>query len=300
MRLLIRILLAVGCSGCFLAASAQGPTFRSGFGVVTVLSGNVSSLIATETLRNESDVGISQAIVAPSILLTNVSVLVPVGPMSDNTTAIAIANPSMGAGSVNLVLTNAAGIVVLNSTIVLGPRGQFSRFLNEFFRTQPDQFSTPLLLTVSSEIPVSLVAFNFRGSDFTWIPLASLSFPTPVPVQQPATSVTPSIPSPPFGVGGMTPMPVTVTTSAPPATLTGTPTQTTLSIGGVPALVFPQIVTGGGWSTEIAVANTSTAILSIRVDFFDPNGNAVRSITNVSVPPLGVVFLATDLSGASQ
>jgi hypothetical protein len=296
-RLLIRVLLAVACSGCLLAAFAQNSTFRSGFGVVTPFAGNVSALIATETLRNESGTGISQAIVAPSVLLTSVSVLVPVGPMTGNTTAIAIANPSMGSGSVNLVLTNASGAIVLNSTIVLGPRGQFSRFLNEFFPAQPDQFSTPLLLTMSSEIPVALVAFNFRGNDFTWIPLTSLSFPTPVPVQQPTTSLTPSVPSPPFGPGGM---PVPIVTFSPPIIPTGPPAQTTASIGGGPSLVFPQVVTGGGWSTEMAVGNTSTASLSIRIDFFDPNGKAVSSFTNVSVPPLGVVFLSTDLSGTSQ
>src|SRR5215831_14933226 len=105
MRLVIRVLLAVACSGCFLAASAQDSTFRTGFGVVTLVSGNVSSLIATETIRNEIGTGTSQAIVAPSVLLTNASVLVPVGPL-ENTTAIAIANPSTGSGSVNLVLTN--------------------------------------------------------------------------------------------------------------------------------------------------------------------------------------------------
>jgi hypothetical protein len=296
MRSVIRVLLAVACSGCLLAAFAQDSAFRTGFGIVTLVDGNLSALIATETIRNVSSESASQAIVAPSVLVTNVSVLVPVGPI-ENTTAIAIANPSMGSGGVNFVLRNAAGGVVLNSTIVLGPRGHFSKFLNELFPSQPDQFSTPLLLTVSSEIPVALVAFNFQGGDFTGIPLSSLSFPTSVPVQQPATSLTPSIPSSPFPVGVVTPMPVPVT--VPPATLTAS-VQTTPSIGGGPSLVFPHVVTGGGWSTEIAVGNTSTATVSIRVDFFDPNGNAVNSFVNVLVPPLGVVFLPIDLSGAGQ
>ena len=96
MRLAIRVLLAVVCSGSLLAAFAQDTIFRTGFGVVTLVSGNVSSLIATETLRNESVATASQAIVAPSVLVTNVSLLVPVGPTIENTTAIAVANPSMG------------------------------------------------------------------------------------------------------------------------------------------------------------------------------------------------------------
>jgi hypothetical protein len=319
--------------------------------VVTLVSGNASALIATETIRTQSGAEISHAIVAPSILLTNASVLVPVGPATENTTAIAIANPSTGSGSVNLVFTDGSGGVVLNSTVVLGPLGQFSKFVNELFSTQPAQFSTPLLLTVSAEIPVALVAFNFRDGIFTSIPLTSLSFPTPVPVQPlstpsaivtvtptlsltgiPLTPLPPSTSSPSFGLGVIPPTPIPTMTVTPPVALTGTPTpvqvtpvqvtpvqvtpvqvtpvqvtpvqvtpvQSAGSIGGGAAFVFPQVVTGGGWSTEIAVGNTSTATQSIRIDFFAPNGAPAGSFTNVSVPPLGVVFLSADLSGTNQ
>jgi hypothetical protein len=137
-RLLVSAVLAVWCSGNLLGAYAQGPTTtRTGFAVVTVVSGNMAGLIATETLTSRTDSGVEQAIVAPSALLTSASILVTVGPVAENTTAIAIANPSTGPGGVNLILTNAAGGVVLNAVVHLGPRGQLSKYLNEFFVPQP-------------------------------------------------------------------------------------------------------------------------------------------------------------------
>jgi hypothetical protein len=182
-RLLIRVVCLLWCSGNFLGAFAQDTTTRTGFAVVTLVSGNVAGLIANETLRNRTDSSVEQAVVAPSPLITSASMLVPLGPVGENTTAIALANPSMGSGGVNLILTDALGRVVLNVIVQLGPHGQLSRYLNEFFATPPTEFSTPLLLTLTAEIPVAVLALNFRGDDFTSIPLTSLSTPTPVPVQ---------------------------------------------------------------------------------------------------------------------
>ena len=183
MRLLIRVVFMVWFSGNLLGAFAQDTTTRTGFAVVTLVSGNVAGLIANETLRNSTDSGIEQAVVAPSPLITSASMLVPLGPVGENTTAIALANPSLGSGQVNLILTDAIGRVVLNATVQLGPHGQLSRYLNEFFATPPAASSAPLLLTLTAEIPVAILALNFRGGDFTAIPLTSLSTPTPVPVQ---------------------------------------------------------------------------------------------------------------------
>src|SRR6185503_19583327 len=157
MRLLAQILLAVWFSGNLPGAFAQTVTVPgSGFAIVTPVSGNVAGLIATEALRNGTNADLDQAIVGPSPLVTSASILVSVGPIPENTTGIAVANPSTGSGGINLVLTNPAGNVVLDTTLTLAPRQHFSRFINEFFQTQPVEFDTPLLLTVSSEIPVAM------------------------------------------------------------------------------------------------------------------------------------------------
>jgi hypothetical protein len=261
-----------------------------------------------------------------------------------NTTSVALANPSLGSGSVNLILTDANGNTVSNVVVTLQPRTQVSRFLSEFFGAQLTS-SNPLLLTVSSEIPIGIGAFNFRNNDFTSVPLTSLSFPTPVSVQTvatvpvttvqpvqvvqpiqvvqpmpPVTSIPPG-PNPGFGLGlpqepgviTTVTQPISVTGVALPAPITITVPSTVSNtvvattpvvpadvIGGPASLVFPQIVTGGGWSTELAIGNTSAGAQSVRIDFFGSDGRVASSLTNVLIPPRGVVFFTADLSVIGQ
>jgi hypothetical protein len=219
--------------------------------------------------------------------------LVPVGPLEENTTAIAISNPSAGSGGVNLILTDSVGAIVLNTSIRLGPFGHFSKYLNEFFHTPPGPFSTPLLLTVSSEIPVAMLALNFRSEDFASIPLTSLSSPVIVPVQ-PLTP--PSGIQPGFGLGLPSPPPAPVIVT-PPVTATNAGPQQAASIGGAGSMVFAEIAAGGGWSTEIAIGNTSSAPQTIRVDFFAENGANTNSLTNIVIPPRGVFQFSTESAG---
>ncbi len=72
-------------------------------------------------------------------------------------------------------------------------------------------------------------------------------------------------------------------------------------VGGAGALLLPQFATGGGWATEIVMANTGTSSLTVRVDLFRQdgtaltatlNGTSANSFTNISIPAGGVVTLA--------
>jgi len=277
MRSFIRGFFLVCCAGSFSGAFAQ--TTTSGFAVVTPVSGNVAGLIATETLRMQSSAGTDGATVPPSPLLQAASFLVPIGQETENTTGIAISNPSLGSGGINLIVTDQTGTIILNSTFQLGPRGHFSRFLNELFATPPATFPTPLLLTVSSEIPVGITALNFRAGDVTSIPTTSLSTPVPLPVQP------------------LTPQPTT--TSAIPGFGLGVTTTSTDVIGGLGALLFPQVANGGGWFTEITVGNTSAGTQTIRIDFFNSDGVITQSLTDIVIPSRGVFFFSTQNSNTS-
>jgi len=307
---------------CIAVFSFAQDSTRTGFAIVTVLSGNIAGLVATENLINTNG-GTEQTVVAPSILITQASILVTLGPISENTTAIAIANPSLGTGGVNLVLNDATGGVVGNTTMVIGPRGQISRYLNEIFTLQSAPQATPLLLTISSELPVAVLALNFRNGSFSPIPLTSLSFPTPVPVQTltpvpltvPATTVlvnpaltTATIPVPPtsavnpgFGLGVAGTLPfnppvsnVFVTRSPVTTAVTNTPT-----IGGGSSFTFAQIALGGGWSSEIALGNTSTTPQTVRIDFFRSDGVVTSSMENIVIPSRGVFFISSDISATA-
>jgi hypothetical protein len=262
MHSIIRALLVICFSGNLLSLFAQNDTPRSGFAVVTVVSGNIAGIAMTEALRNTNGATTEQSNVAPTPLITTASILVNVAPSAGNNTAIALSNPSLVSGAVNLVLTNALGVPVLNTIVRLSPRGQFSKFLSELFPTQPVEFSSPLLLTMVSEIPVAVLALNFRGADFAALPLTSLSTAFPVPAQ-----------------------PLIPTVSAPPGAI--------VTIGGGNSQVFTTVTTGGGWSTDLTVGNTSTAPQIIRIDFFQSNGLNAGSLTDIVIPSRGVFFFST-------
>jgi len=81
--------------------------------------------------------------------------------------------------------------------------------------------------------------------------------------------------------------------SAVPTILTG--------IGGPGAVLLPQFAAGGGWATEIVIANTGTSSLTVRVDLFQSNGlpltttlnnQASSSFTGLSIPAGGLLALA--------
>ena len=308
MRSFMRVLLAIWCSGSLLVAFAQETTISSGFAIVTVVSGNIGGLIGSETLRNSTVFDVDQAVVGPSPLITSASILAPVGPIAENTTAIAIANPSAGAGGVNLILTDEVGGVVLDTVVNVGPFGQLSRYLNDFLASEPTT-ARQLLLTVSSEIPIAILAFQFRGNDFASIPLTSLSAPTPVPIQPitatPIPPPTPALTTSTFaGFGlGITQVP-TVTFPVgtfPTGTFTTVPAPTvasTLTIGGATALTFTQVASGGGWATDITIGNTSAGLQVIRIDFFNSDGIQTRSLTDIAIPSRGVFFFSTDPASA--
>src|SRR5262249_24293259 len=66
------------------------------------------------------------------------------------------------------------------------------------------------------------------------------------------------------------------------------------TIGGTATLVFPQVGTGGTWSTDIVLGNTSSGIQSVRIDFFNPDGLVTVSLTDITIRPRGVFFFSSE------
>jgi hypothetical protein len=294
MRFFVFAALIIVASGNLPGARAQDASPRIEFAVVTPVSGSIGELVVNETLSNGTTSGVEHAVLGPSPLTKSASILVPVGPTTANTTAIAIANPSTSSGHVNLILTDATGLVVLNTNVSLGSRGQIAKFVNDLFPAQPAEFASPLLLTISSEIPVGIVALNFRGGDFTSIPLNGLSTPAPVIVQTsppPSTPATLTSSSPGFGIG-LPPPPTPPFTVGPPLTVSTSPVPTTSSVGG--SLVFPLVVVGGNWSAEIAIGNTSAGTQIARIEFFGSDGTLISNLSNIAIPPKGVFFFTSE------
>jgi len=72
-------------------------------------------------------------------------------------------------------------------------------------------------------------------------------------------------------------------------------------IGGTGAVVLPQFATGGGWESEIVIANFGITSVTARVDIFKQDGSPLianlnsqskSSFTSITIPPFGVFILS--------
>lgn len=67
--------------------------------------------------------------------------------------------------------------------------------------------------------------------------------------------------------------------------------------GGPGALLFPQFAAGSGWTTDVALTNTSNGPLTVRVDVFDNFGTPMAfpftGPSTFTIVPNGVVVLGT-------
>ena len=72
-------------------------------------------------------------------------------------------------------------------------------------------------------------------------------------------------------------------------------------VGGEGAILLPQFAAGGGWATELVLANTTASAMTVRVDLFKSdgtplsaalNGKTASSFTNLNIPAGGVLILA--------
>ncbi len=60
---------------------------------------------------------------------------------------------------------------------------------------------------------------------------------------------------------------------------------------GETALLLPQFATGGGWSTDVVIANLTGIAQTVRIDFYNPEGVIIATLPNVNVPPAGVTVI---------
>jgi hypothetical protein len=305
MPLVIRVLLALFLLGLPNVAHAQTTgSLHTGFAIITVQSGNSAGLAPVETLTFTASGLTTHTDVSPAALLTNSALVVNLSTIIGGSTGIAIVNPSTATANVQLAINDPAGAQILSRIVSILPRGQLSRFLNELF---PGQITTTTaqtgLLTITSDVPVGILALTFRDAGVAGLPLTSLSSPFPLPATTftPATNivVTGTTASNMITTTGMVPIvtvnPAAFGTGTSPVTvssITTTPAaQATSTIGGGASFLFPQIATGGGWSSLITVANNSTNTQIIRIDFFDSNGNDVETVNGAIVPAHGLFNL---------
>jgi hypothetical protein len=130
-------------------------------------------------------------------------------------------------------------------------------------------------------------------STITQIPSTVLGLPSTtigLPPSQPITlPIAPPVPT----VGQVN----TVTTGIAINTVTVT-SQVTSNILANGGLLLPQFATGGGWTSQIVISNTSTTAQVVRVDIFNSAGGRLvlpfaSNLSSVLIPAGGVVTFST-------
>jgi hypothetical protein len=146
-------------------------------------------------------------------------------------------------------------------------------------------------VTITSVTPAT--AFSPVTPSFNGVPTPPTLLPPPTANTPPTTAV------PITGIGtslvtstGTTPAFATATTTTMVATLAFP--QISAGVGGTGSALLPQVATGGGWVSQITIANTSPVSQTVRLDFFNPFGaplatSAGATIPSVVIAPGGVV-----------
>lgn len=87
----------------------------------------------------------------------------------------------------------------------------------------------------------------------------------------------------------------------PLTSLTSTLPVIATNVGGSGASLLPLFVAGGGWATEIVIANTNSSSVTVRLDLFTETGSSLTtalngqnfsSVTNLTIPAKGILVYA--------
>lgn len=185
----------------------NGP-IQVGYAVVTPVgfnTNNPSPLVVFETfgLRDKSQ-NTTQAGVLPPGLTTNALLFVDTeGALSKNL-GVAIVNPNSTNENVTLTLRGADGKTLGQSTTIsVAAHQQTSKFVTELFDKQsniPKDLTGTLSIT--STDPISVIGLRFRGSNFSTLPVTSLSGATTLPVIAPNVGGAGAVLLPQFAAGG--------------------------------------------------------------------------------------------------
>jgi hypothetical protein len=117
-----------------------------------------------------------------------------------------------------------------------------------------------------------------------------------------AAVVVATTPTAALGIATTPTVALAIGTTPTPLTIGTTPTFTTFpqisQVVGVTAALLPQIAVGGGWVSQITIANSLTIEQTVRVDFFNPAGGPFilptgASAVNVTIPAGGIVNIST-------
>ncbi len=251
---------------------AQQSQIQVGYAIITpdVVS---NELMVFETFGEHHGGQTTQAGVLPSTMTTHAVLFVNANGRLSRNVGVAIANPDSGPATVDLKLWDDQGVLLADYASLNGP-------LVVEGGAQIAKYVTELFAS-EHNVPKDFTGTLDITSDS---PIAVIgirsrgeNFST-----LPATSLS---------------EPADVPVIAP-------------GIGGPGAIILAHFAAGGGWATEIVIANAGESDVTVRVDLFDQKGDALVVTLNdlmdnvffgIKVPAHGVVILAPrDANGDSD
>ena len=209
----------------------------------------------------------------PPDLTTNAILFVDSSGRLSKNLGVAIMNPNSSNVNVAMTLRKNDGTALGTATVNVPSHQQVSKFVTELFS---DRSSVP------SDVTGTLAITSAGSSD---LPVSVIGIR--------------------FRGANFSTLPVTNLSGA-----SGSLPTIAAGVGGPGAILLPQFATGGGWATELVMANTGTSSLTVRVDLFKSdgtsltatlNGQTAGSFTNLTIPAGGVLVLAPrDRNGADD
>ena len=242
----------------FIPVISFGQTIHTGYAVVAPTSGTGNGLSVSETFGELVGGNFFQASVIASPLVTVTNVVINSNSVTGVNTGIAMVNPNNSSVTVTMTLGNQQGLTEDTRTLTIGTHQQISKFITEYFNGDPVTAVGPL---------TGVMPLTGNTTSLTNVTGQVMTVPTAVTALNP---VNPSV-------------------SVLP--------QLSAGVGGQGAQLLPQVAAGGGWNSQITIANTSGVTQAVRVDFFNPDGGSFTAssgstVMNIVVPPTGVATVA--------
>jgi hypothetical protein len=201
-----------------------------------------------------------------------------------------------------------SGLVFIRSDIPVSVMGL--TFIGPSFTSLP---------VAAQLVPTNTINTAITSTPTTTVTTAITTVPAPVPttISTIPTTITtvPStfvglLPTHPIGIGTTTVTTLSGQTTVVAAgtsisTIATTPTVATTNVNTITgtltssgSALLPQFATGGGWASQIVIANTSSAQQVVRVEIFNANGLPLQvpfssQLSSVLIPPGGVVTFST-------
>jgi len=268
MHRLVATFCAILCYASATFSQDASNTVQVGYAVVTPAFPITSGMLVFANVIQTRSGETLEATFVPSNLVTSALLQADLSRSLSRDLGIAIANPNNAAATVTFTLTKFDGTQVASTTLAVLARQQISKFVTELF-------PPPAPGTFSTQVPIpSEFTGTLAVTSTVPISLLGVRFRRSAHSVLPLTNLSPTI----------NPVPVML-----------------FAVGGLGAVMLPQFVTGGGWTTEIEIVNTTASDLTVRLDVFSLDGTPLtvklngvtsNSFTNLIVPANGLLKIA--------